>query len=407
SGPHHPVAARKTSAAAVAPAVRPLFKWQPRGCLSLAGAVGGRLEERRAVDKECVAIANRSGEQKTPAAMESPNFDNLDCGIVERRGRRKISFQRDDEAEDDDCDSGCGDFDNNLRLPDYRVSCAESLMSTTSANESCFGAALCSLSPATEDECRLALKAWARRHFLLCGGKIKEIKFRNISQRRAFQYSLDTYVETRNVHSAVEPLENLKNACRQFPQSLWDIECRPGGRPFESSEQRVAIPGTARVCVACHGSRRADCDTCFGGDFAGPGSRRLEFPSQAVYGRHACHECNETGEYGCPYCTGVGHLHCKACLGKGKLQRYMQLTVRSIFSKEVRQLSQAMLDYHAEQAKRTEARILRAPAQVLHAVPVTQVDYTWRGRNGTLWIYGNEQKCFCPIWRAPAAPCCK
>ncbi|PAA93084.1 hypothetical protein BOX15_Mlig002784g1 [Macrostomum lignano] len=381
--------------------------------------------------------------------MESPNFDNLDCGIVERRGRRKISFQRDDEAEDDDCDSGCGDFDNNLRLPDYRVSCAESLMSTTSANESCFGAALCSLSPATEDECRLALKAWARRHFLLCGGKIKEIKFRNISQRRAFQYSLDTYVETRNVHSAVEPLENLKNACRQFPQSLWDIECRPGGRPFESSEQRVAIPGTARVilcsacngrgwqvCVACHGSGRADCDTCFGGDFAGPGSRRLEFPSQAVYGRHACHECNETGEYGCPYCTGVGHLHCKACLGKGKLQRYMQLTVRfdsissnqlmcermdllesrlskvtgvllhetdsaaeglplTQFSKEVRQLSQAMLDYHAEQAKRTEARILRQ-RQVLHAVPVTQVDYTWRGRNGTLWIYGNEQKCFCP-----------
>uniref|UniRef100_A0A1I8F9C2 B box-type domain-containing protein n=1 Tax=Macrostomum lignano TaxID=282301 RepID=A0A1I8F9C2_9PLAT len=307
------------------------------------------------------------------------------------------------KREDDDCDSGCGDFDNNLRLPDYRVSCAESLMSTTSANESCFDPQ------------------------------------RSLGRGAA---------------------ENLKNACRQFPQSLWDIECRPGGRPFESSEQRVAIPGTARVilcsacngrgwqvCVACHGSGRADCDTCFGGDFAA-GRQPPTGVSVAGGVRPArVSRMQRDREYGCPYCTGVGHLHCKACLGKGKLQRYMQLTVRfdsissnqlmcermdllesrlskvtgvllhetdsaaeglplTQFSKEVRQLSQAMLDYHAEQAKRTEARILRQ-RQVLHAVPVTQVDYTWRGRNGTLWIYGNEQKCFCPIWRAPAAPCCK
>lgn len=160
------------------------------------------------------------------------------------------------------------------------------------------------------------------------------------------QYSLDTYVETRNVHSAVEPLENLKNACRQFPQSLWDIECRPppGGRPFETAERRLEIPGTARVvacsachsrgwqlCTACHGRGRADCDSCYPElSAAAPGgrARMLELPSQAVYGRQACPECSETGESSCPYCGGTGHLHCKACLGKGKMQRFMQLTVR-------------------------------------------------------------------------------
>uniref|UniRef100_A0A1I8HCU2 DUF721 domain-containing protein n=1 Tax=Macrostomum lignano TaxID=282301 RepID=A0A1I8HCU2_9PLAT len=181
-----------------------------------------------------------------------------------------------------------------------------------------------------------------------------------------------------------------------------------------------------------------------------PAAVRLEFPSQAVYGRHACvTKCNETGSNGCPYCTGVGHLHWQGLPGKGQTaalhaahRRIRQHLVQPAdvrahgpagespveghrrpaaretdsaaeglpltqFSKEVRQLSQAMLDYHAaEQAKRTEARILRQ-RQVLHAVPVTQVDYTWRGRTAPCGSMATNKSASVPIWRAPAAPCCK
>ncbi|KAM4651171.1 protein SSUH2 homolog [Discoglossus pictus] len=229
-------------------------------------------------------------------------------------------------------------------------------------------------------------------------------------------------------------------ACGVAPQP-WDI---PVQLPtlFTDSVHKVIIPHTSslrpcqkctgvglEMCTTCHGVGQVRCWTCNGT------GRQMQM--------EMCHMCYGNGIQSCHMCTSRRPPICMACHGKGQFLHYLQLTVtwkndifeyvsdhksefptilfkkangQKIFMEEqlllsplqnfpevfINQASQNGLQQHQLRFA-SSSRILRQ-RQTIEWLPLTRVDYNWKGQHYNFFVFGREHKVH--TFNYPVKCCC-
>ncbi|PAA84674.1 hypothetical protein BOX15_Mlig012812g2 [Macrostomum lignano] len=383
--------------------------------------------------------------------------------------------------------------DDNKQLPMHRLSVQDvgskhyltSKMSPRIARRSTADPGLCAPSPMlsrsstaldsysatqTEVRCREALKAWAASKFGCRIGCAQQMEIRSIRIKKAYQYSLETFVETRDINEAQEPswgFGSLRKYSRRLRNrggggrggdvtSKWEVDCPRPARMFEEGRGRVEVPGSAKLvaCPGCEGVGFAGCPDCRGAGLCdcvrceGTGYKLSREPLAERIKHSPCYYCATDGTTRCPFCEGTGRRRCSDCKGHRTLRRYLLVNVRfnNVSSSQivcdrtdlleerlsrvtghlileteelqgrpladfpqlaVQQMSERMLEEHRCQVQASGARVIRQRQRV-YLVPVTEVGFSWRGRTAQFWLYGVEQLCFCPNYpdRWWPASCC-
>ncbi|XP_059379295.1 protein SSUH2 homolog [Carassius carassius] len=156
-----------------------------------------------------------------------------------------------------------------------------------------------------------------------------------------------------------------------------------------------------------------------------------------------CTHCNGRGRENCTSCSSRGSCQCVTCLGKGKLLVFINLNVKwsiekdeyvaqdssglrvdkleEVSGKELFKDAQFMVypvrgfpDVSVAQASEhlvrehqgkyaPKSRILQQ-RQTIELIPITKVNYRWKGKPNFLYVYGNEFKVNADDY--PATCCC-
>ncbi|XP_040215752.1 protein SSUH2 homolog [Rana temporaria] len=227
-------------------------------------------------------------------------------------------------------------------------------------------------------------------------------------------------------------------AGRSVPQA-WDVPVSVP-RMFQDGELKMVMPLTSSVqacstcnglgrkmCLKCHGTGRAQCMWCNGR------GRRMQM--------EVCQHCYGNGTESCRMCQN-SNQQCDGCSGKGRVLTYMLLTVtwknhvfelisdhQSEFSSDLFQnvkgeklvmeeeskvsgitdfpdtniieTSQNALERH--RSRFSSCRVLRQ-RQSVERLPLTRVQYCWKEKQLSYFVYGTESKVF--VQNYPKKCCC-
>ncbi|TRY64938.1 hypothetical protein DNTS_024625 [Danionella cerebrum] len=156
-----------------------------------------------------------------------------------------------------------------------------------------------------------------------------------------------------------------------------------------------------------------------------------------------CTHCNGVGRENCSSCSGNGSINCDECHGKRQLFVFINLNVKwsteredfvaqdssglkveklgNVSGKElfkdshymvypvmgfpdvlVAQASERMVRDH--QAKFAQSARILQQRQIIELIPITKVNYAWKGKNYMYYVYGNEFEVNADDY--PATCCC-
>ncbi|XP_074861501.1 protein SSUH2 homolog isoform X2 [Carettochelys insculpta] len=272
----------------------------------------------------------------------------------------------------------------------------------------------------------------------------KHMVVQNLIPLNTFRYRLETFTETREVFPISEPyngglVDSSDVALAPAPWSIV-VDAPP---LFTDCEMHIPVPHTYSVqnCSSCQGQGKNRCHFC-----SGSGKRRCT----ACHGtgwqdssNQSCLFCSGSGKRRCSNCHGCGWRKCVCCYGKGLLLYHSELTItwknsvteyvvdknsgfpvyhlqeatgKEIFSDEnqvvypivnfpepaIDQGSKSCIAQHQMQFA-SSSRILRQK-QTIELIPLTKVDYDWRGREYSFYVFGTENEVFTEDY--PAKCCC-
>jgi hypothetical protein len=279
-----------------------------------------------------------------------------------------------------------------------------------------------------------------------CYGKDPALKmqFSEMVSSSAFHYTLETFGERRSTKWSSMPYSGEPIMVTGSPPGPWDIQVQ-APQMFVTSTMDAEVPNTASVkpcyscqavgyktCFSCMGSGRSRCINC-----SGSGTE-----SYVEYGEQRYRTCTWcTGGYKiCISCGGSGRVQCNKCQGRGSLRWFILLTIQwtnhlddhivertatlgalirnvsgqlafeetypkvfpvNHFPEEINVASNNLVSQHS--SKFGFERILMQRQRV-RIVPVTEVSYTYKDKNSSFHVYGNENKVFAPDY--PAKCCC-
>ncbi|MBA3946986.1 MAG: protein kinase [Herpetosiphonaceae bacterium] len=227
-------------------------------------------------------------------------------------------------------------------------------------------------------------------------------------------YDLKTLYETRTAPQNRErPYSGSKVNHRERDLDRWKVVVETPNASFaDVAPSEVAIPNSEKssVCPRCHGETRVTCGRC-----QGRGTVDVKRTVSTSTGTHT-----EVEVVDCPECKGAALLTCDRCDGTGGLMEQKLFTFsrrgrlwqnsddleglpqRAIESRS-EQVFVGMIDVHdpvwhaaqplhelfseATKLERDDTRIVEAEL-IIRATPVTEVDYTLRGKPRTLAIMG-------------------
>uniref|UniRef100_A0A8C2FV51 Ssu-2 homolog, related sequence 1 n=1 Tax=Cyprinus carpio TaxID=7962 RepID=A0A8C2FV51_CYPCA len=250
----------------------------------------------------------------------------------------------------------------------------------------------------------------------------------SISEDRARQ-AFSTYVSSKCCYSSAPVREGTMHLAQ--PPAF-----------FQEHKQTIKVPYTSSVknCHLCLGMGRNPCTKC-----AGAGNKVCQMCNGSGY-RHSndrCTHCNGRGRENCSSCSGSGSCQCDTCRGKGKLlvfinlnvkwsiekdefvaqdssglrvkkleevsgkelykdAQYMVYPVRGFPDASVAQASERLVRDHQGKYAQT-SRILQQ-RQTIELIPITKVNYMWKGKPNVYYVYGNEFKVNADDY--PATCCC-
>ncbi|KAM3850595.1 protein SSUH2 homolog, partial [Diretmus argenteus] len=156
-----------------------------------------------------------------------------------------------------------------------------------------------------------------------------------------------------------------------------------------------------------------------------------------------CSRCNSTGRDSCSECHGQGTKECETCEGKQQLLAYIELKVewtshvedfllqqtsglqadqlstvtgKQLFQNNqylvypvlgfpdpaISQASQRLVGEH--QAKYAATSRILQQRQTIELIPITKVNYKWKGDSHVYYVYGNEHQVSADNY--PATCCC-
>ncbi|KAK2722309.1 protein SSUH2 homolog [Artemia franciscana] len=316
----------------------------------------------------------------------------------------------------------------------------------------------------TEDKAREILLGEAAQHFCWGLNTAKKMKILDIFHGSAFQLVLETFTERREAAWCFEPYQgqNIDPPSNGDAPDAWDISAMPS-QMFKDSSFVIEVPHTADIqpchecsalgrkrCWSCIGSGQIRCVACNG---TGDIQSRLTTTSSTseggvntsyqqttqVPGR--CLVCAGMGRRRCASCLGQGHLPCSTCLARGRLKFSIKITITWRVHKEeavidkgdippsilytargkllmdeeksrvgplerfsdqrVVDASRHIVDKHSNMFPYERILLQRLSLRVL---PVNSVTYEWRKHIKQFYIYGAEQRVYCPDY--PQQECC-
>nr|XP_020647069.1 protein SSUH2 homolog [Pogona vitticeps] len=295
----------------------------------------------------------------------------------------------------------------------------------------------------TEDEAQEALVQYAASKCCYSSAPAKDMLFQDLHSFNTYRYRLETFTESRSSLWKTEPYtgEAVDSCLYSTPPLPWDMNVEVP-EMFKDSVKRVRVPCTSSVkgcpvcacsgrrpCSTCHGCSREQCWVCNGKGF--------QFSDQR------CSSCGGIGNIMCRTCSGMGTTACTNCKGKGQLLQYIELQVewknnvfehvvdqrtgfptelfkevngKKLFVDEqymvypvvdfpdndINQASRNAVQQHQTRFAST-ARIVRQ-RQTIELIFLTKVEYEWRGKSHSYYVYGNEHRVHVEDY--PATCCC-
>nr|XP_006132925.2 protein SSUH2 homolog isoform X1 [Pelodiscus sinensis] len=272
----------------------------------------------------------------------------------------------------------------------------------------------------------------------------KRMVIQNLTPLNTFRYRLQTFTEARETFPISEPydggfVDSSDVAPAPAPWAL-AVDAPP---LFMDCEMHIPVPHTYSVqdCPSCQGRGKNRCHSC-----NGCGKRRCTACSGTGWqdaSNQSCLFCSGSGKRRCSNCHGCGWRKCIRCYGKGLLLYHSELTItwknsiaeyvvdknsgfpiyhlqevtgKEIFSDEnqvvypivnfpepaIDQGSKSCIAQHQMQFA-SSSRILRQK-QTIELIPLTKVDYDWRGKIYSFYVFGKENKVYTEDY--PGKCCC-
>ncbi|XP_060094262.1 protein SSUH2 homolog isoform X2 [Heteronotia binoei] len=263
----------------------------------------------------------------------------------------------------------------------------------------------------------------------------KHMKVQNIIPLNTYRYHLETFTEHRQTHQASELYDGgfIDSYDVAPPPAPWDIVVDPPPL-FTDCEMHIPIPHTYSVenCPDCKGRGSIICPSCRG---AGKKTCSSCNGSGTTWedGFQICTFCGGSGKVSCFKCRSSGKLKCHRCNGSGVLLFHTELTIiwknnisehvvdknsgfpiyrlqevtgKEIFSDEnslvypiinfpepsISEGSRACIEQHRIQFASESCILIQK--QAIEVVPVSKVEYEWKGKLHSFYVYGNEKKVY-------------
>lgn len=291
----------------------------------------------------------------------------------------------------------------------------------------------------TEEQARTALLSHLTANHC-CYGKAaaKNMEIKQMEFTPAFHYELQTFSEKRETAWTYSPIRSgfLDGGYGGIPPLPWEIEEYPT-QAFKDEVRLVPVPNTASIkschrcrgtggvtCRDCSGKGWSRCLNCHGDGWIADGSGHRE---RCFYCQHSKHG---HGQQDCSKCSTKGKVNCTTCDGQGQIRCYIQLSITwkvhtaehivekldlphdlirdvsgqvafeeespkirplsaTIPNKDIQQASNNLVSSHGNDY--SDHRIVRQRHQV-RVVPVTQVQYEWKNKQHSYFVYGYENR---------------
>ncbi|XP_042311867.1 protein SSUH2 homolog isoform X3 [Sceloporus undulatus] len=260
-------------------------------------------------------------------------------------------------------------------------------------------------------------------------------------------YRLETFTETRETCVASEFYNGgfVDSSAVAPPPAPWEIMVDPPPL-FTDCEMHLPIPHSYSVencpnckgcgairCQSCEGTGKKKCSAC-----GGSGTNTLE-------GDNICSWCSGTGDSHCFSCRSNGWLKCYRCSGNGVLLFHTELTITwknnilehladkdpnfpiyllqeatgeeilcdenfSVFpiidfpETSIEDYSRACIEQHRMQLALGSVHHILKQKQTIELVPLTKVEYEWKGKLYSFYVFGKENKVYTKGY--PAKCCC-
>ncbi|XP_052460864.1 protein SSUH2 homolog isoform X1 [Carassius gibelio] len=294
----------------------------------------------------------------------------------------------------------------------------------------------------SEDRAREAFAAYVSSKCCYSSAPVKDGVLTNMESFNTYRYRLETFTESRSTEWSQEPYAGQPvDAGLQPAPGPWQIAAQPPAF-FQEQKQTIKVPFTSSVknCHLCLGRGRSPCTNCAGAGNKvcwvcnGSGNRS---------GEDRCSHCNGRGRENCTSCSGSGSSQCTTCHGKRQLLVFINLNVKWSIEKDdfvaqdssglkveklqevsgkelfkdaqymvypvrgfpdvsVAQASERLIREHQGKYAQT-SRILQQ-RQTIELIPITKVNYRWKGKPNFYYVYGNEFKVNADDY--PATCCC-
>lgn len=240
------------------------------------------------------------------------------------------------------------------------------------------------------------------------------IRLEQVVSYNIYFYDLKALYETRTLPEKREqPYSGSKLSSQQKEVDRWDVDVPVPAEPFaDMPVQEVIVPHSARSmqCLRCRGERRVTCGRC-----AGRGTLDVKRTVKSPTGTHSevqvvdCTDCGGAALITCDRCDGTGGLMEQNVFRFSRRGRLWQntddlegLPQRTIESRS-EHVFNGRIDVHdplwhavqplhelfeeATKLERDDTRIVMAELSI-RGTPVTEVDYTLRGKPRTLAVIG-------------------
>ncbi|CAL8325377.1 unnamed protein product [Merluccius merluccius] len=294
----------------------------------------------------------------------------------------------------------------------------------------------------SEETARDALALFASSKCCYSKAPVKDGVISSMEAFNTYRYRLETFTESRSTEWSQKPYNGEPvDAFTQQPPGPWDIVAQ-APTFFKDSKQVIKVPYTSSLkqCHDCLGMGRSPCKTCSG---AGNKVCWVCNGSGFRHGEDRCHHCNGRGRDNCAQCNGHGSKICSTCNGKRQLLACINLTIKwtnnssdyvveqssglllenlnKVTGKElfndsrylvypvmgfpdpnVVSAAERLIREHQTEYSQT-SRILQQ-RQTIELIPITKVNYRWKGKTHVYFVYGNEFKVNADNY--PATCCC-
>ncbi|XP_040015579.1 protein SSUH2 homolog [Xiphias gladius] len=281
----------------------------------------------------------------------------------------------------------------------------------------------------SEEAAREAFKNYASSQCCYSESPAEEGIITNMESYNTYRYRLETFAESRSTEWAKKPYEGEPADFYTQPAPRpWEVQATPP-KLFTDYKQEIRVPFTSSIqdCETCQGKGQMPCSDCHGNGYK---TCRVCHGS-GMSDDQSCTCCDGTGKDKCSDCNARGTEKCKTCEGKRQLLKFILLKVEwtnhaedhvveqnsglnvtdlhSVSGKElfknnhyslypllgfpnqaIAEASDRLIKEH--QSKYSQNSRILQQRQMVELIPITKVNYKWKGESYLYYVYGNEHQ---------------